>query len=421
MKQEEFKEEVASTKPQDSRADIPQNVSADQPSTDYLAIGVFVAVLCLFVAAGLYLTTHGSRFSFPNPLRLLSTWRKGPEPFEICKSYLLQDKKVPRFLGANLRFDLLHETEYRVDGRRQAEIDIRVTGGRGTRDFHFQLVADRGKWRLERAVMKRSRRVPARRSHAKVEKPAQRQRLSSSAGPTSKADRVPTSNQELAEFARRFPDIEELRITLRTEITDVSPLVGLGKLKRLHLQGCLHLQDLSPLARITSLEDLVLPPKTTDEQFGKIIPRLLHLKSLSLHRCSQVTDLSALAGLEDLSELSLEGLFWLKDLTPLTELPSLAGLKMSYTHIRDISPLAHLSGLISLTIEGNGKLRDISPLSRLTKLTFLTLSACSYVRDVSALTTLTNLRRLNLRHSRGVTPDQIAALKEALPDCTITQ
>jgi hypothetical protein len=61
-----------------------------------------------------------------------------------------------------------------------------------------------------------------------------------------------------------------------TAVTDLSPLRTLP-LKDLRLRNCKNLTDLSPLADIKTLVDLVLPPNPGDTQFLHTLPKLQHV------------------------------------------------------------------------------------------------------------------------------------------------
>lgn len=110
---------------------------------------------------------------------------------------------------------------------------------------------------------------------------------------------------------------------ISNQISDVSPLSELSKLKTLYLDQNNQIYDISPLAGLTNLEDLSL-------------------------FVNKVTNVSPLAGLMKLRKLNLR-----------------------FNRINDISPLAGLTNLEYLYLENN-PITDMSKLSRLTKLKVLT-------------------------------------------------
>lgn len=84
------------------------------------------------------------------------------------------------------------------------------------------------------------------------------------------------------------------------------------------------------------------------------------------------------------------------DLTPLAGLTRLRTLTVPNSPVRDLRPLKALTGLTSLTV--TGPTTDISPLSSLTRLTYLNLQTW---RSLEPLRPLTNLRTLYLGEQEG--------------------
>ncbi len=97
-------------------------------------------------------------------------------------------------------------------------------------------------------------------------------------------------------------------------------------------------------------------------------------------------ELSPLANLTNLTTLTLSKS--ISDLSSLADLTNLTALSLSPTS--DISPLASLTNLTTLTL--GGSISDLSPLASLTNLTTLTLGGS--ISDLSPLASLTNLTTL---------------------------
>ena len=108
---------------------------------------------------------------------------------------------------------------------------------------------------------------------------------------------------------------------------------------------------------------------------------------------SQVSDLKPLAGLTGLTVLSLIN-SQVSDLTPLTGLTGLTQLVINGTPVSNLSLLAELTGLTMLTLDGL-QVSDLRPLARLTGLMQLSLSGLQ-VSDVTPLAGLTGLKYLSL-------------------------
>lgn len=127
------------------------------------------------------------------------------------------------------------------------------------------------------------------------------------------------------------------------------------------------------------------------------------------------TDLSPLAKLTELRGLSVES-GELTDLAPLAELTKLKRLTVASDQLGNVSPLAKLSDLESLGLFSR-QVIDLSPLADLSNLERLLLRGDQHT-DLSPLSTLTNLKELFIDTSLG-SDEQVARLKEALPNCII--
>jgi hypothetical protein len=168
--------------------------------------------------------------------------------------------------------------------------------------------------------------------------------------------------------------------SLRSFITDLTPLRGSTNLTKLDLSGCTGLQDPTPLRGLTNLT------------------------SLDLSKCAGLQDLTPLRGLTNLTSLDLSGCTGLRDLTPLSGLANLTSLDLSWCEgLTDLTPLAALTNLDTLNLFSCEGLRDLTPLRGLTNLNTLNFNWCPGITDLTPLRGLTNLTSLDLVGSRGVT------------------
>ena len=188
-----------------------------------------------------------------------------------------------------------------------------------------------------------------------------------------------------------------------SQITDWSPLAELTQLEHLNLvqtsdRSSILEMDLSFLKALTNLRSLEITVRAT--RSGEYITML--------------SDLSPLAGLTNLQALRLDGLTDVADLSPLAGLAGLETLSLrgakydprgvSYDVIgsaSDLSPLAGLTNLKSLSLLGLQTAQSLEPLSRLTSLQELYL--CSRLEQTDALApleALTNLQTLELYASQ---------------------
>ena len=91
---------------------------------------------------------------------------------------------------------------------------------------------------------------------------------------------------------------------------------------------------------------------------------------------------------------------------------------LSGCQISDLSPLAKLKNLSSLSLNDN-KFSDLAGLSKMKKLERLNLDRNPNISDLSPLAKLKNLSSLSLSSSDNITKSQIAELKKALPKCGV--
>jgi hypothetical protein len=142
-------------------------------------------------------------------------------------------------------------------------------------------------------------------------------------------------------------------------IANLSPLVKLTSLTELDLSFCDGISDLSPLAKLTNLRKLALPPTVTTSQLKTICRNHTKLTWLSLWRCSKIFDLSPLAKLTNLTELELISCDNISNLSPLTKLTTLTDLELiGCDRISDLSPLAKVTTLTELRLTRNNNISD---------------------------------------------------------------
>lgn len=98
------------------------------------------------------------------------------------------------------------------------------------------------------------------------------------------------------------------------------------------------------------------------------------------------------------------------------KLYSLTSLTLSGDNLTDISPLSALGGLVFLDLSNNS-ISDLGPLGGLRELKTLYLDN-NPITDFSVLYSLPQLEMLSIR-GIAVTEEQLGALSEAMPNCTI--
>ena len=129
-------------------------------------------------------------------------------------------------------------------------------------------------------------------------------------------------------------------------ITDSSPLGGITSLQKLFLLNT-DITDISPVAPLVNLDTLML---TGNKRLADVSPLvgLAKLKILDL-AITSVADVSPLAKLKNLCVINLDGTK-VKDLSPLAGLTELNILRLDNTPVTDVSPLAGIKSLVGLKL-----------------------------------------------------------------------
>ena len=147
----------------------------------------------------------------------------------------------------------------------------------------------------------------------------------------------------------------------------------------------------------------------------RVLAELTNLIFLRLGGDS-ISDIRPLANLTNLTELLLMG-SQINDINTLAELTNLEILFLESTQVSDIGALAGLASLRVLDLR-NSPIRNINALAGLTNLERLNLHN-SQVSDVSVLAGLNNLTQGIWLIGNPISAEQIAELREALPDAYI--
>ena len=201
--------------------------------------------------------------------------------------------------------------------------------------------------------------------------------------------------------------LQELNLyncNLNTE--ELSAIGSLTGLQRLTLSNC-GLSTVSPLEKLTGRTDLDL-----NENSVRNISPLSRMRSLAqLHmRGNALVSLDALADLTQLEVLDISYNSVLS-LAPLAACSALKELNAENNRISTTSELGSFFGLTSLNLKHN-ELEDVASLSAYTKLEVLNL-ADNKLTDISSLSPLTALRQLDFSNN------QVEALPAFDPSCDL--
>lgn len=176
----------------------------------------------------------------------------------------------------------------------------------------------------------------------------------------------------------------------RASVTKLDLLAELPGLERLALTDSHQLASADELARLNGLRELVLEGGELLEM--QALAGLQHLESLTVRR-SAIKDISFVAELSALRSLTLDSNNELTNLRPLGGLHGLEKLHLNTGVINSLDELAQLKNLQSLYLNG---LRDLQPLSSLQQLQTLVLKGASGYGDLQPLASLGKLESLTL-------------------------
>lgn len=199
--------------------------------------------------------------------------------------------------------------------------------------------------------------------------------------------------------------LEDLSITGH-EITDLSFLEGMTRLKRLDLSGCTIQADLGILRTLPALEELSLQGCSISSlAFLEGAPAL---KQLNLSG-NAIGNLSALASIPTLQTLDLANNA-VSDLKPLSGLTELTHLNLSENVLTDITPLSTCAKLTELDVSDN-KLTSIAAVQNLTALTSFRAEK-NQITDCAPLAHCTELRILDISHNQLTDITMLSSLEK---------
>ena len=179
-----------------------------------------------------------------------------------------------------------------------------------------------------------------------------------------------------------LPNLTILNIS-DTPVHNIAPLSSLKTLRQL-TAWYTSIRDLSPLIDLTNLRSLTI---------GNLIQDITPLRNLrgltELTIASErISSLEALRGNRDLRVLRLHAEF--PSLEPIAELENLEELSIRSTNVESLHALRNMKMLKSLDISGCHKISDISLVNGMSRLEYLGL-ARTQVRDLSPIANLTGL------------------------------
>ena len=202
-------------------------------------------------------------------------------------------------------------------------------------------------------------------------------------------------------------------------LQNVNGLKGITKLRKLSLTNCQLLRNVDALKSLTALDSLYLCdcPELQDVNGLKGLTKLQQLSLESNRSLKNVDGLDSLTGLQ---RLSLDNCRALQNVDGLKGLAGLQRLSLvNCVSLQNMNGLKGLTGLQQLSLNHSGSLRDADCLKNLVALQELHLAGWLTLQNVDGLKGLTALRILDLRGCAKLPPEQVAALKAAIPNATV--
>lgn len=235
-------------------------------------------------------------------------------------------------------------------------------------------------------------------------------------------------------FLKSLPSVLHLDIS-NNEIESINGIQALEKLETLdlrnnrirdvyHISNLVTLtsldlinnpiEDTTVLKTLTNLENLAFT--STPNTAYEFMAQMKNLKSLDAgnyssskqYLSSEGRDISAIANLSQLESLSLEGA-GIKNIDSLKNLKNITKLNLSYNELAasDIEVIGTLSNMEDLRIENIGSNLDISPLSSLSKIQYLNLSNNSGIENIESLA---NMKALSVLFAQRIGLQSLEAL-----------
>lgn len=201
---------------------------------------------------------------------------------------------------------------------------------------------------------------------------------------------IPTPNRiSSLKGIERCSNLADIEMGLQ-DLSDISPLMTLNKIKRLSLDQNYRIFNIAPLSGLTELEWLNLSENRITDIFP--LKNLVNLKYLNLSS-NRIVDISVLENMRELRELYLFDAS-IHDLSALSNLKNLERLWLTRCDIEDISSLNQLVNIKNLKLAWN-RIHDIASLSFMEKLEWVALEK-NEIYDISSFSNLHNVKYVRL-------------------------
>ena len=124
---------------------------------DTLIIGIVILIFVMVLGGGYFLITRTEKTLqkfMDNPAMYLAKLANVYETYDVCESFLRNNKDLFRQLGQDLKFSIIKEEVRVTNGKKTAWVSIKVQGSADTRDVLFRLNKDKEKWYVDTVALK---------------------------------------------------------------------------------------------------------------------------------------------------------------------------------------------------------------------------------------------------------------------------
>ncbi|MDT0015668.1 LapB repeat-containing protein [Listeria swaminathanii] len=228
-------------------------------------------------------------------------------------------------------------------------------------------------------------------------------------------------------------NLQELNVSANKALEDISQVASLPMLKEISAQGCniqtleldnpagdvlpeletFYLQendltDLTALAKLPKLKNLYIKGNASLKSL-ETLNGAAQLQLIDASNCTDLETLGDISGLLELEMIQLSGCSKLKEITSLKDLPNLVNVTADGCAIEDLGTLDHLPKLQTLVLSDNKNLTNINAVTDLPQLKTVALDGCG-ITSIGTLDNLPKLEKLDLKENQLTSISEITDL-----------
>ncbi|EAF4730471.1 LPXTG cell wall anchor domain-containing protein [Listeria monocytogenes] len=218
-------------------------------------------------------------------------------------------------------------------------------------------------------------------------------------------------------------NLQELNVSANKALEDISQVAALPVLKEISAQGCniktleldnpagailpeletFYLQendltDLTSLAKLPKLKNLYIKGNASLKSLATL-KGATKLQLIDASNCTDLETLGDISGLSELEMIQLSGCSKLKEITSLKDLPNLVNITADSCAIEDLGTLNNLPKLQTLILSDNKDLTNINAITDMPQLKTLALDGCG-ITSIGTLDNLPKLEKLDLKENQ---------------------